>query len=299
MENALGQLELFSTLFEQLKDVGIGLGINVGIAIAIFLIGRWVARFLRRFVKKTLGKTRTDPTLVAFASNMSYYVIMAFVLLAILGQLGIETTSLITLIGAAGLAVGLALQGSLANFSAGLLLIIFRPFRVGDWIDAGGVSGYVDDIELLTTILRTLDNRTVFIPNSKLTNDNIINYSTLGVLRLDLVVGVAYDSDLKMVKSVIHQVLSEDLRILSEPAPTVGLLTLASSSIDFAVRPWVKTTDYIPVSLSVYEALKLRFDEAGIVIPFPQRDLHIQGLSQVLSGASPSNGAQRKPSSIT
>lgn len=280
MESLFGQLELFNGLLEQLQEVGLVLGLNIGVAIAIFLVGRWVAQFLRRFVKKSLSKTRIDPTLVAFASNMSYYVIMAFVLLAILGQLGIETTSLIALIGAAGLAVGLALQGSLANFAAGILLIIFRPFRVGDWIEVSGVSGYVEDLELLTTILRTLDNRTVVIPNSKLTDDNIINYSTRGILRLDLVVGVAYDSDLKQVKTILRQVLAEDERILSQPAPTVGVLELADSSINMAVRPWVKTADYVPVSLSVYEAVKIRFDEVGIEIPFPQRDLYVYGLAR-------------------
>ncbi|MEO0396188.1 MAG: mechanosensitive ion channel domain-containing protein [Cyanobacteria bacterium P01_A01_bin.137] len=280
MESLFEQLDLFSGLFGQLQEVGLTLGLNIGVAIALFFVGRWVAQFLRRFVKKSLGKTRIDRTLVAFASNMSYYVIMAFVLLAILGRLGIETTSLIALIGAAGLAIGLSLQGSLANFAAGILLIIFRPFRVGDWIEVSGISGYVEDIELLTTMLRTLDSRTVIIPNRKLTDDNIINYSTVGVLRLDLVVGVAYDSDLKQVKTVIRQVLSEDERILLEPSPTVGVLELADSSINMAVRPWVKTADYMTVSLSVYEAIKTRFDEVGIEIPFPQRDLHVYGLSR-------------------
>ena len=190
MESLFEQLDLFSGLFGQLQEVGLTLGLNIGVAIALFFVGRWLAKFLRRFVKKSLGKTRIDRTLVAFASNMSYYVIMAFVLLAILGRLGIETTSLIALIGAAGLAIGLSLQGSLANFAAGILLIIFRPFRVGDWIEVSGISGHVEDIELLTTMLRTLDSRTVVIPNRKLTDDNIINYSTVGILRLDLVVGV-------------------------------------------------------------------------------------------------------------
>lgn len=280
MESLLERLGLFSGLFRKLQEVGLALGLNIGIAIAIFFIGRWAAQFLRRFVKKSLGKTRIDRTLVAFASNMTYYVIMAFVLLAILGQLGIETASLIALIGAAGLAVGLSLQGSLANFAAGILLIIFRPFRVGDWIEVSGISGYVEDIELLTTILRTLDSRTVVFPNRMLTDDHIINYSTVGVLRIDLVVGVAYDADLKQVKAVIRQVLAEDERILSQPAPTVGVLELADSSINVAVRPWVNTADYIPVSLSVYEAIKSRFDEVGIEIPFPQRDLHVYGLSR-------------------
>ncbi|MEB3232228.1 MAG: mechanosensitive ion channel domain-containing protein [Leptolyngbyaceae bacterium] len=279
----LFNLEQINGLLEQLQDIGLTLVLNIGVVILIFFVGRSIARFLRRFVKRMLGQTRTDPTIVAFASNTSYYSIMAFVVLAILGQLGIETTSLIALVGATGLAIGLALQGSLANFAAGLLLIIFRPFRVGDWIKVDGVSGYVEDLELLTTILRTLDNRTVIIPNSKLTDGNIINYSTLGVLRLDLVVGVAYNSDLKLVKAVIRQVLSEDERVLRQPEPTIGVLELADSSIKIAVRPWVKTPDYMPLSLNLYEVIKTRFDEAGIVIPFPQRDLHVYGLSKELT----------------
>lgn len=277
MESFAMEFNQLNGLLKWLQGVGIELGLKIGIAIAIFFVGRRVALFLRRFVKRALSKTRTDPTLVAFASTTSYYVAMAFVGLSILGRLGIETTSLIALIGATGLAIGLALQGSLANFAAGILLIIFRPIRVGDWIEVNGLSGYVEDLELLTTILRTLDNRTVVIPNSKLTDDSIINYSTLGTLRLDLVVGVAYSSDLKQVKSVIYQVLSEDERILAQPAPTVGVLALADSSVNFAVRPWVKTADYMPVSLSLYEAIKTRFDEVGIVIPFPQRDVYVHG----------------------
>lgn len=279
-------LEQFSGLLAQLQEVGVSLGLKLVIVIAIFFGGRWGAQFLRRFVKRALGKTSIEPTIVAFASNISYYIVMAFVVLAILGQLGIETTSLIALIGATGLAIGLALQGSLANFAAGLLLIIFRPFRVGDWIEVNGASGYVEDLQMLTTIIRTLDNKTVIIPNSKLTDEHITNYSTLGVLRLDLVVGVSYSADLKQVKTVIQRVLSEDPRVLEQPKPDVGVLELGDSSVNFAVRPWVKTIDYLPVSLSLYEAIKLGFDEAGIEIPFPQRDLHVYGLPQTLTPPS-------------
>ncbi|NJN60869.1 MAG: mechanosensitive ion channel [Coleofasciculaceae cyanobacterium RL_1_1] len=279
-------LEQFSGLLAQLQEVGVSLGLKLVIVITIFFGGRWGAQFLRRFVKRALGKTSIEPTIVAFASNISYYIVMAFVVLAILGQLGIETTSLIALIGATGLAIGLALQGSLANFAAGLLLIIFRPFRVGDWIEINGVSGYVEDLQMLTTIIHTLDNKTVIIPNSKLTDEHIVNYSTLGVLRLDLVVGVSYSADLKQVKTVIQRVLSEDPRVLEQPKPDVGVLELGDSSVNFAVRPWVKTIDYLPVSLSLYEAIKLSFDEAGIEIPFPQRDLHVYGLPQTLTPPS-------------
>jgi small conductance mechanosensitive channel len=276
-------LEQFSGLLAQLQEVGVSLGLKLIIVIAIFFVGRWGAQFLRRLVKRALGKTSIEPTIVAFASNLSYYITMAFVTLAILGQLGIETTSLIALIGATGLAIGLALQGSLANFAAGLLLIIFRPFRVGDWIEVNGASGYVEDLQMLTTIIRTLDNKTVIIPNSKLTDENITNYSTLGILRLDLVVGVSYSADLKQVRTVIQQALAADPRILTQPELEIGVLELGDSSVNFAVRPWVKTADYLPVSLSVYEAIKIRFDEVGIEIPFPQRDLHVYGLAPTLT----------------
>jgi small conductance mechanosensitive channel len=276
MEGQLQQLDQLQALLAQFQAVGLEFGIRILIAIALFLIGRWGANFLRRLVRKGMTKARVDTTLVAFASNMAYYVVMAFIALAILGQFGIETTSLIALIGAAGLAVGLALQGSLSNFAAGILIILFRPFHVGDWIEANGVSGIVEDIELLTTVLRTLDNRTVVIPNSKLTDDNIVNYSTKGILRVDLVVGVAYHTNLKHAREVISQALKEDSRILTDPTPTIGVLELADSSINLAVRPWTRVENFWPVYFSAYEAIKTRFDELGIVIPFPQRDIHIQ-----------------------
>ncbi|MEM9948299.1 MAG: mechanosensitive ion channel domain-containing protein [Cyanobacteria bacterium P01_D01_bin.36] len=244
-------------------------------AIAIFFIGRTLARLTKRLVKKIMTKAQIDPTLTVFATNILFYAIMAFVVLAVLGQMGIETTSLAAAIGAAGLAIGLALQGSLTNFAAGIIIIIFRPFHVGDWVEADGYSGYIEEIELLTTTLKTLDNRTVIIPNGKLTDGDLVNYSTQGTLRLDLVVGVDYSTDIDRVKAIFMEVMTANNRVLESPSPSVGLLEMADSSLNFAVRPWVETKDYLPLSLSLQEEIKKRLDKEGISIPFPQRDVRL------------------------
>ncbi|MGD1863493.1 MAG: mechanosensitive ion channel family protein [Phormidesmis sp.] len=248
---------------------------RVVLSITIFFLGRTLARIAKRIVKKIMVKAKVDPTLTVFATNILFYAIMAFVVLAVLGQMGIETTSLVAAIGAAGLAIGLALQGSLTNFAAGIIIIIFRPFHVGDWIEADGYSGYVIEIELLTTTLKTLDNRTVVIPNGTLTNGDLVNYSTQGTLRLDLVIGVDYSTDIDRVKAVFMDVLTANSRVLESPEPSVGLLEMADSSLNFAVRPWVETKDYLPLSLSLQEEIKKRLDKEGINIPFPQRDVHL------------------------
>lgn len=244
-------------------------------AIAIFFIGRTLARLTKRLVKKIMTKAQIDPTLTVFATNILFYAIMAFVVLAVLGQMGIETTSLAAAIGAAGLAIGLALQGSLTNFAAGIIIIIFRPFHVGDWVEADGYSGYIEEIELLTTTLKTLDNRTVIIPNGKLTDGDLVNYSTQGTLRLDLVVGVDYSTDIDRVKAIFMEVMTANNRVLESPSPSVGLLEMADSSLNFAVRPWVETKDYLLLSLSLQEEIKKRLDKEGISIPFPQRDVRL------------------------
>ena len=280
MDNSLVTIDRLNKLLNQAQTAGFDLLLKIIMVAIIFFVGRWVARLLQKFIRRALSRTNIDSTLVLFSSNLAFYGAMTFVLLAILGELGIETTSLLTLLGTAGIAVGLALQGSLANFAAGILLIIFRPFRVGDWIECNGVSGYVEDLELLTTKLRTVDNRVVVIPNNKLTEDNLINYSAKGILRLNLVVGVAYDSDLQKVKQIIHEVLLADERVARHPEPGVGVLELADSSINFAVRPWVKPDDYWALSLSLYEDLKIRFDQEGIEIPFPHRELHVRSIPE-------------------
>lgn len=250
-------------------------GLKVVAAILIFIIGRMVAGWLRRFAEKVMTKRNVDPTLVGFVSSLAYIGMMAFVILAALGQLGIETTSFIAVLGAAGLAIGLALQGSLANFAAGFLLIMFRPFKAGDFIEGGGVSGVVEKIEMFTTTLKTGDNKTIIVPNGKLANDNIVNYSAKETRRVDLTVGASYDADIKHVKKVLEEIVKADERVLADPAPMVAVGELADSSVNFVVRAWVKSGDYWGVFFDTTEAIKLRFDQEGIELPYPQRDVHL------------------------
>jgi small conductance mechanosensitive channel len=250
-------------------------GIRIIAAIAILVIGRWVAKFLRNLAGKIMTKANVDPTLISFLKHVIYIALMVFIILAALGQLGIQTTSFIAVIGAAGLAIGLALQGSLANFAAGVLMIIFRPFKVGDLIEAAGVLGTVEEIQIFTTQIATPDNKTVIIPNSKLTSDNITNFTAKDSRRVDLVAGVSYEENIDKVRSAIADVLSQDDRILKDPPPTVAVLEMADSSVNFAVRPWVKPSDYWGVYFDVNEKIKKRFDSEGITIPFPQRDVHV------------------------
>jgi small conductance mechanosensitive channel len=206
---------------------------------------------------------------------MIYAALLAFVIIAALGQLGIQTTSFIAILGAAGLAIGLALQGSLSNFSAGVLMIIFRPFKQGDFIEGAGVAGIVEEVHIFNTVLRTGDNKTIIIPNDALMGGNIINYSTQPTRRLDLVVGIGYDDDIKKAKNILNELMANDERILKDPAPTLGLLELADSSVNFAVRPWVNSSDYWGVHFDLLESIKLRFDAEGISIPYPQQDVHL------------------------
>lgn len=244
-------------------------------AIAIFVVGRWLARLAKRLVKKIMTKAQVEPTLTVFATNILFYGIMAFVVLASLGKIGIQTTSLVAAIGAAGLAIGLALQGSLTNFAAGIIIIIFQPLRVGDWIEVKNHSGIVTDIQLLTTILCTHDNRTIIVPNGEITEDSLMNYSTQGKLRLDLVVGVDYSVDIDRVKAIFMDVVTAEKRVLTDPVPFVGLLEMGDSSLNFAVRPWVQTQDYLTLQMTLQEDIKKRLDIEGINIPFPQRDVHL------------------------
>ena len=250
-------------------------GLKVIAAVAIIVIGRFAAIGLRSLVRRLLKKSLVDETLVSFITSVSYVAIMAFVIIAALGQLGIQTASFVAVLGAAGLAVGLALQGSLANFAAGLLMIIFKPFKVGDFIEAGGASGIVEEIGIFTTELKSPDNKKIIVPNAKATADNIINYSANDQRRIDMVAGISYSDDLEKVRKILEGILSEDDRILQEPPPIIAVLELADSSVNFAVRPWVKTSEYWDVFFATQEKIKKRFDAEGITIPFPQQDVHI------------------------
>ncbi|NQT87376.1 mechanosensitive ion channel [bacterium] len=260
---------------EYIKGQGAEFGLNLLAAAAVFVIGRYVAKFLRGLVNKLMTKAKVDPTLISFSANLTYAALLVFVIIAALGQLGVQTTSFIAVLGAAGLAVGLALQGSLANFASGVLMIMFRPIKVGDFVEASGVAGKVADIDILTTTLTTADNKTVILPNSSVMGNNIINYTRQGTRRVDMVMGVSYSDDLDKVRTVIQDVLSKDERILEDPELLIAVCELGDSSVNFVVRPWVNADDYWGVKFDTLEALKKRFDAEGISIPFPQRDVHL------------------------
>jgi len=257
------------------QEQGAAFGINLVAALAIFVIGRWVAKLVNRVLVKGLNRAEVEPILVRFVGNIVNVVLTIFVVLAAISQLGVQTTSLIAVLGAAGLAVGLALQGSLANFAAGVLIIVFRPYKSGDYIEAGGVAGTVDEVQIFTTVLNTPDNRRVIVPNGQIMSGVITNYSSHPIRRLDLTASVSYDADTDHVRRVLTGILDADERVLSEPAYNVRMMTHGESSIDWIVRPWVNTADYWETCWDLTERIKRRFDEEGIAIPFPQRDVHV------------------------
>ena len=278
MENE--STSLFSA--EQLNEwIQVGLdfvaayGVKIILAIVLFLIGKAVAKWISNLAKKGFTKGKMDPTLVNFLGNIINFLLLAAVVIAVLDVVGIQTTSLVAIIGAAGLAVGLALQGSLANFASGVMLILFRPFKQGDFVSAGGEAGVVEEITLFTTLMKTPDNKAIIVPNAAITGGSITNFSAKPTRRVDMVFGIGYGDDIKKAKEVIWDVLNADERILKDPAPTVGVVELGDSSVNFAVRPWVNAADYWGVYFDLHENMKLRFDKEGISIPFPQRDVHI------------------------
>lgn len=250
-------------------------GIKIILAVVIFAVGKWLAKTITKVLRKTLTARSVDATLVSFVTNIAYYLAMVVVVIAVLNQVGVQTASLVAVIGAAGLAIGLALQGSLANFAAGVMMILFRPCKVGDFIDAAGTAGTVRDIGIFATTLLTPDNKTIIVPNSSITGGNITNFSTQDERRVDLVIGVSYGADIKKVKEVLADVVNADERVNKEKPITIGLLELADSSVNFVVRPWTKTSDYWGVYFDLMENIKLRLDAEGIEIPFPQMDVHL------------------------
>jgi small conductance mechanosensitive channel len=250
-------------------------GLKVLAALAIFVIGRWVAKAVRKLVDRLMTQSKIDSTLISFTSNLVYIALLVFIVIAALGQIGIQTTSFIAVIGAAGLAVGLALQGALANFAAGFLLIIFRPFKVGDVVEGAGVIGVVEAIQIFTTQMKTADNKTVIIPNAKLTGDNIVNWTVKGTRRVDMVFGIGYGDDIDKARTLIADILAQECRILPDPAPVIAVSELADSSVNLVVRPWVLVADYWDVYFELTEKIKKTFDANGVSIPFPQRDVHL------------------------
>ncbi|HKI69539.1 MAG TPA: mechanosensitive ion channel domain-containing protein [Verrucomicrobiae bacterium] len=250
-------------------------GLNLLFAVLILIIGAWVAKLIKSMLTRALNHKKLDPIIVGFLANLTYIIVLIAVVMAALNKLSIQTTSLVAIVGAAGLAIGLALQGSLANFAAGFLMVIFRPFKKGDYIEAGGTAGVVDEIQVFTTILNTPDNRRVIVPNSKIMGDNITNYSAKDSRRLDLIFGVSYSDNIPKVKEVLQRVVSEDPRVLKEPAAQILVGELADSSVNFIMRVWIKSSDYWPFKFETTEKVKMTFDQEGISIPFPQRDVHM------------------------
>ncbi|MEA3370591.1 MAG: mechanosensitive ion channel [Campylobacterota bacterium] len=250
-------------------------GLKIVAALLIFIIGKWVVKRLTSVTKMAMEKANVDKTLIEFAESLVYFILLMVVILASLNTLGINTTSFVAIFGAAGLAIGLALQGSLANVGAAVLIIIFRPFKVGDFVEAGGATGTVEDVNLFSTIIAPLDNRTVIVPNAAIVGGNITNYSMKENRRVDHVFGIGYDDDLKLAKNTLLEIMEEDERVLADPAPFVGVGELGDNSVNFTFRAWVKTDDYWDVYFEMIEKVKLTFDEKGISFPYPQMDVHL------------------------
>ena len=258
-----------------LKTIGVEFGFKLVVAVIIFYVGRLVSRMLVKGLRRLLQSQQVDKILETFVCNLAYWTVMIFVIIAAISQIGIETTSLIAVMGAAGLAVGLALQGSLSNFAAGVLIVVFRPYRVGDFVEAAGISGSVEQVQILTTVLRTGDNKQIIVPNSQIMGSIITNYSANDTRRVDMTIGVSYDDNLDKVRATLEELIDADARILKDPEPLIAVSALADSSVNFTVRPWVKTGDYWGVMFDLTEAIKKRFDKEGISFPFPQQDVHL------------------------
>jgi len=270
-----------SGLFPPMDDMSsmqillIDISIKIAIALLIFVVGRWISKWLTGLVGKIMTRANMDDMLVNFVRNLVYTILILVVVMASLDQLGVETTSLLAVFGAAGLAIGLALKDSLSNFSSGVMIILFRPFKVGDFIEAGGATGAVEEVRMFATIIRTGDNCQIIVPNGQIYGGTITNYSAKPTRRIDLVFGIGYNDDIAKAKQIINDIMKQDSRILSDPEPAVAMAELADSSVNFNVRPWVKSGDYWPVRSDLLESIKLAFDKNGISIPYPQQDVHM------------------------
>lgn len=260
---------------EQWLPMAVEWGTALLMALVIFYLGRLVVGRIVTVINKVMLSRGMDETLVNFVCSILRWLGLLFVAIAALSQLGVDTTSLVALLGAAGLAIGLSLQSSLGNFAAGVMLIIFKPFKKGDFIDAGGAMGVVESISIFTTIMTTPDNKEIIVPNGAIIGGNITNFSARPTRRVDMVFGIAYGDDLRKAKTILEDIVKADPRVLAEPAAVVTVGELADSSVNFLVRPWVKAGDYWNVLWDTTQAVKLRFDEAGISIPFPQMEVHM------------------------
>ncbi|WP_246438997.1 mechanosensitive ion channel family protein [Teredinibacter franksiae] len=262
-------------LMEKLPEIVTTYGIKVLLAVAVFVIGKWIAKSISNLMQKGMAAKGVDATVAGFTRNIIYYCLYVIVIIAALGQLGIQTASFVAIIGAAGLAIGFALQGSLANFASGVLLIMFRPFKIGDFVEAGGAAGVITEISIFSTIMKTGDNKTIIISNSAVMGGNITNYSAEKERRVDFTVGVSYSADLDLVRKELNAIVEAEGRIITERGITIAVGELADSSVNFVFRVWAKTEDYWAVYFDINEKIKRQFDTAGIEIPFPQMDVHL------------------------
>ena len=267
--------EMVGGSFEQMIELVSSWGLQVIGAIAVLIVGRWAAGFIRKNVQRALERARTDASLVPFVSSLVYYLVLTVVVIAVLNLFGIETTSLIAVLGAAGLAVGLALQGTLSNFAAGVMLLVFRPFRIGDFVDTAGIAGTVQEIGIFVTILNTPDNVKMIVPNSEISSGIIKNFSANDQRRNDLVIGISYDDDIGVAVRTIENVLQSEKRVLSEPEAVIAVNELGDSSVNLVVRPWCDASDYWPLRWDLTRTIKEELEKAGCSIPYPQRDVHL------------------------
>ena len=267
---------------ELLLDAALPVLLNMLAALLIFLIGKWIVKRLIWLFRKVMGRTHVDDMLIGFLANMLYGLGLTVVVLAALGRLGIETTSAAAVLGGAALAVGLALKDQLSSFAAGVILIIFRPFKRGDLVEVGGTTGIVEEIKIIHTVMITFDNQRVVVPNANITTNTITNFYALPTRRIDLTVGIGYSSDLRLAKQILERLLAEEPRVLKDPESSVVVRDLMDNSVDFAVRGWTLTGDWWGARCALIEQIKLAFDEAGIEIPFPQRSVHVEGLEESL-----------------
>jgi small conductance mechanosensitive channel len=262
-------------LFENIMTLISTWGLRVIGAIALLIIGRIVAGAVRRGARRVMTRAEADPTLIPFMSSVAYYLVIAFVLIAVLGIFGIPTASFVAVLGAAGLAVGLALQGTLSNFAAGVMLLVFRPFKVGDLVEVGGELGKVVAIGIFTTTMNSLDNKRIIQPNSQVFSGTITNYDGNDTRRVDMVMGISYSDDIPVAKETIERIVTAHPKVLAEPAPQIAVSNLGESSVDLIVRPWCVPDDYWDVYFDLTHQLKEGLEAAGCSIPFPQRDVHL------------------------
>lgn len=268
-------MEIFENSSDLVTQYAMEYGIPLLKALLILIIGLWVIKAIRGAVRRGFKKSKMDESLQPFLISLIYNALLVLLILTVLSTLGIQMTSFVAIIGAAGLAVGLSLQGTLQNFAGGVIILIMRPFKVGDYVEAGGHAGVIKEIQIFNTIMTTVDNKRVIIPNGGLSNSSMVNYSAEPIRRVDMVFGIGYNDDIKKAKSILMEIIKEDKRVLADPEPVVVVGELGDSSVNFNVRPWVNGADYWDVYWETTEEVKHRFDKEGISIPFPQRDVHI------------------------